>query len=272
MKLPRCPLILATGLTTVVLGAWPLSAQTPAAAKAAAPAANSTGAADEAAPARPRGPHGLTAEQRAKLDELRRTQREKLQAIRADETLTPEQRRQKARESLAAGRAELGAVFTPEQRERLQQGRAHLRERMRHAARARKHHGIASWHEQHAGWNRHYGRGHGWGPGPHHEPRGHGFAPGFQQRGPMGPGFRGPRPFGPPGGSLGWGFASGRGPLGDLDLTDEQKSKITELQKRQRERMSENMKSFQQEFRALLTPEQQQKLDARRGPRPSEKR
>lgn len=276
MKIIRFPLIVATGVTAVALGAWSLQAQTPPAPKAAAPAAKSpTPAAAEAAPGKSRESHRLTAAQRAKLDELRRTQREKLQAIRADDSLTPEQKRAKARESLAAARAELSGVFTPEQQERFQKAREHLHQRMRHAARAHTHRRIASWHEQRAGWGRPHDRGHAWGPGRHHAPRGHGFAPGFQrQRGPMGPGpgFRRPGSFGrpgQPGGSAGWGFAPGGATqFGDLGLTDDQKAKLGELQKQQREKMSESMKSFQQEFRALLTPEQQQKFDARRTPRP----
>lgn len=272
MKLTR-PLFFATGLAVVALGSWSIQAQTPPPAKATAPKG-------EAAKEKLRESRGLSAEQREKLDAMRRAQREKLQAIRNDASLTPEQKRAQARESLSAARTELDGVLTPEQRERFAKSRQHLRQRMQHAARARMHHRAAGWHDRRAGFDRHDGPRHGWGPGrPHPQGfRGEDAAPGFHgRRGEMGPGPGIPSHgrFGHPGGPepRGFGFAPGRGPggFGDLGLSDEQKSKVEALHRKQREQMAENMKSFQDEFRALLSPEQRQKLDARRGGRPPEK-
>ena len=68
----------------------------------------------------------LSADQVAKLKASRATTRTALQALKADTTLTPEQKRAKAREILQAARTEARSTLTPEQ-----QKRAHrMRDRM----------------------------------------------------------------------------------------------------------------------------------------------
>lgn len=58
---------------------------------------------------------GLTAEQKEKVDAILKEQMEQGRAIRADESLTPEQRREKKQEFDKATRVKIRAVLTPEQ-------------------------------------------------------------------------------------------------------------------------------------------------------------
>lgn len=74
---------------------------------------------------------GLTDEQKEQIRQIRDQQREKLQAIRADESLTPEERRAQAHKLREETRAQMGAVLTPQQKEKLQQHRSEHREKMR---------------------------------------------------------------------------------------------------------------------------------------------
>jgi len=59
-------------------------------------------------------------------------------------------------------------------------------------------------------------------------------------------------------------FMQGIGPR--LELTEEQKAKARELHQKQRGKFEDLMKAGRDEFRALLTPEQQKKLDAQPPP------
>lgn len=58
---------------------------------------------------------GLSADQKAKLAPLMKHQAEQMQAIRQDESLSREQRMEKARGIREAGRKDIEAVLTPEQ-------------------------------------------------------------------------------------------------------------------------------------------------------------
>jgi len=69
---------------------------------------------------------GLAPEQRAKLHEIHLKTAAAVKPIRADATLTPEQRRAKVREIVQASRTEARAVLTPEQQAKLGEIRKHL--------------------------------------------------------------------------------------------------------------------------------------------------
>ncbi len=101
------------------------------AALAALPVLNAQPAENQA-PARERGPGGpggrggpnlqmiaeelgLSADQKAKLAPVIKHQAEQMQAIRQDESLSREQRMEKARGIREAGRKDIEAVLTPEQ-------------------------------------------------------------------------------------------------------------------------------------------------------------
>ena len=62
----------------------------------------------------------LTSDQRAKIHNLRRQMAEAVKPIRADTTLTPEQKREKIRSIAQANRAQMRSVLTPEQQQKLQ--------------------------------------------------------------------------------------------------------------------------------------------------------
>lgn len=70
----------------------------------------------------------LTAEQRSALRDRRAALKETLQGIRADSALSREQRREKAREALAAARGAFRDTLTAEQKAKLET----LRERAKH--------------------------------------------------------------------------------------------------------------------------------------------
>lgn len=76
----------------------------------------------------------LNAEQVARLKARRAATAEALRAIRADETLTREQKIAKAREVGGAARAEMRATLTPEQQAKLDALRERIRERQRSGA------------------------------------------------------------------------------------------------------------------------------------------
>lgn len=67
---------------------------------------------------------GLSADQKAKLAPLMKHQAEQMQAIRQDESLSREQRMEKARAIREAGRKDIEAVLTPEQAKKLADWRA----------------------------------------------------------------------------------------------------------------------------------------------------
>lgn len=58
---------------------------------------------------------GLTDEQKAKIGPILKNQAEQMQAIRQDESLTREQKMEKARTGREANRKDIEAVLTPEQ-------------------------------------------------------------------------------------------------------------------------------------------------------------
>ncbi|HEY0863052.1 MAG TPA: hypothetical protein VGD97_03030 [Lacunisphaera sp.] len=68
---------------------------------------------------------GLTAEQRAKLTDLRQAQRTALDAVAGDKALSPEERRAKVRAIMEANREQMKAVLTPGQQQLM--ARAHAR-------------------------------------------------------------------------------------------------------------------------------------------------
>jgi hypothetical protein len=68
----------------------------------------------------------LSAEQIAQLKARRASTAEALKAIRSDATLTAEQKKAKARETLQAARNDLRSTLTPEQKTRLAKIRAKL--------------------------------------------------------------------------------------------------------------------------------------------------
>jgi Spy/CpxP family protein refolding chaperone len=69
---------------------------------------------------------GLTAEQQAKLDSLRQTQRAALDAVVQDKTLSPEDRRAKVRGLMESNREQMKAVLTPEQQSKMALAREHF--------------------------------------------------------------------------------------------------------------------------------------------------
>jgi len=68
----------------------------------------------------------LSAEQVAQLKAKRSSTAEALKAIRSDSTLTAEQKKAKARETLQAARNDMRSALTPEQKTRLAKIRAKL--------------------------------------------------------------------------------------------------------------------------------------------------
>jgi Spy/CpxP family protein refolding chaperone len=72
---------------------------------------------------------GLTAEQKSQLKTVRQSTAAALKAIRADGSLTPDQKKTKARDILAASRTQMRSVLTPEQQQKFQHLRARLRNR-----------------------------------------------------------------------------------------------------------------------------------------------
>jgi protein CpxP len=73
---------------------------------------------------------GLTDEQVAELQTFSKGQREKMQALRQDNSLSPEQKRERAAGLREEGKKEVEAVLTPEQQEKMNKMRGQMRERM----------------------------------------------------------------------------------------------------------------------------------------------
>lgn len=71
---------------------------------------------------------GLTANQVAELKSARQTAAASLKAIRADASLTQDQKRERVREVLANTRNQMQAVLTPAQQAQLKEIRAHARQ------------------------------------------------------------------------------------------------------------------------------------------------
>ena len=128
-------------ISVLTAGVFAISLPTAFAADVANSAPSTPATAPAARPAMRRGPlarmmirHkvaekiGLTADQIAQLKSARQSAAASLKAIRADATLTPDQKRQRVREVVANTRTQMRAVLTPEQQAKLQEIRAHARQ------------------------------------------------------------------------------------------------------------------------------------------------
>ena len=180
---------------------------------------------------------GLSADQKAKADEIMQKQRTAMEALHNDKNLSPEDRRAKARELMTSTRDQMKALLTPEQQKKAEELRSQVRER----------------------WA---------GPGP----RGHmerrapmgphgrmGFAPGgMQHRAPHGmmPG----RPQNPMHTVMMAEQIKDR-MAEKLGLTDEQRTKLDKMGRDFRAQQREAVKKHREAMRAVLTPEQQKKAD-----------
>jgi Spy/CpxP family protein refolding chaperone len=71
----------------------------------------------------------LTAEQKTALDQVRSQARDEIRSIRADQNLTPAEKRAKAREAIKVARQEARTKLLEPQREKLDKLRQRLRER-----------------------------------------------------------------------------------------------------------------------------------------------
>ena len=65
----------------------------------------------------------LSTEQQAKIEAIRKENRSKLDAVRADATLTQEQKKAKAAEIMKAQREQMKSVLTPEQQQKMKENR-----------------------------------------------------------------------------------------------------------------------------------------------------
>jgi len=74
----------------------------------------------------------LTEDQKEKLKPILQDQAQQMRALREDSSLTPEQRREKARELFKAHREEIAKILTPEQREKWKEMRERREERREH--------------------------------------------------------------------------------------------------------------------------------------------
>ena len=187
---------------------------------------------------------GLTAEQKAKLDGLRQAQRTALDAVAADKTLSPEDRRAKVRGLMESGREQMKTVLTPEQRQKV----AMVRERFMG--------GRGPGGPQQFG----RGRGHDFdrsGPGPrrfgHHRPDSRAMHFMVQRAHKMAKHQRERR-------------------AEAIGLTDEQRAKMRQIAFQHREKEIALRKELRTEMEGVLTPEQKAKAKemkehhGRRGP------
>lgn len=172
----------------------------------------------------------LTTEQRAKLDALRAARRAEIGAVLQDQSLGEAQRREKIRAIAKAGFAEAEQVLTPEQQEKA-----------KHLWQAAK---------------------------KHREAQGKKFAQGPGQRGPApAPGFRAPMPARPESGAHLRAEMAAR-----LDLTPEQRKQLADLRFQLEEKelaLHKEMQALRAQMKAVLTPEQQKKLEHLRGRQPA---
>ena len=79
--------------------------------------------------AQDRGAMKLTADQKAQIQSIHKSTRDQLMALRNDQSLSPEQRREKARTIREGIRQQVQAVLTPEQREMVKNRLQERRER-----------------------------------------------------------------------------------------------------------------------------------------------
>jgi hypothetical protein len=80
----------------------------------------------------------LTADQKTQLQAKRSETKSALQALRADTSLTKEQKRAKAQELLKGARTTMRSTLNADQQAQLDQGRERARERLRKALRGRR--------------------------------------------------------------------------------------------------------------------------------------
>jgi len=71
----------------------------------------------------------LTEEQKAKIQEIQKSRRDQLSALKEDTTLTPEQKREKMRTIMESCQKQMDEILTPEQKQKLDQLREQMRER-----------------------------------------------------------------------------------------------------------------------------------------------
>lgn len=159
---------------------------------------------------------GLSTDQQKAIDDLRTKQHAELQALKADQTLAPEARRDKTQAIIESFRAQMRAVLTPEQQQKVSDWRQHMRD--------------------------HAGR----------------FAGGREGR--RGPAMQPGRPADPLA-IIAMGDRIKDRIAEKLQLTDEQRDKLEHLGRAYRAQQREAAKKHLEEMRAVLTPEQQQKMD-----------
>ena len=116
--------LLAVGAIAAASALSPLVAQTP-------PAAGQSGkpASIEDRLAKMKEKLALTDDQVAKLKTIFEDQKAKLDPIFADTTLTPEQKREKAKPIVAETRTKIDGVLTPEQKAKLEENRKQKQEK-----------------------------------------------------------------------------------------------------------------------------------------------
>ncbi len=169
---------------------------------------------------------GLSADQQKAIDDLRVKERAELQALDDSKNLTPDVRREKARAIFENFHAQMRAVLTPEQQQKMGEWRGHMMERGRMAGR------------------------------PHQ-----GFAPGPGGQGDRrGPAMQ-PTPPANPLAIVAMGERIKDRIAEKLQLTDEQRDKLDHLGRAYRAQQRDAAKKHLEEMRAVLTPEQQQKVE-----------
>ncbi len=159
---------------------------------------------------------GLSTDQQKAIDDLRTKQRADLQALKDDQTLTPEARRDKAQAIVENCRTQMRAVLTPEQQQKMGDWRRHMRERADR-----------------------FGGG---------------------REGRRGPAMQPGRPANPLA-IIAMGDRIKDRIAEKLQLTDEQRDKLEHLGRAYRAQQREAAKKHLEEMRAVLTPEQQQKME-----------
>ena len=165
---------------------------------------------------------GLSDEQKKKIAALSAERDAALAALKADTTLAPEARHQKARTILSDYHGKMLAELTPEQQKKAAEMRSEAAEHMRQK-----------------GWVREDKQA---------------------RRAEMGPGqSQGPRN---PLAIVAMGERIKDRIAEKLQLTDEQRDKLEHLGRAYRAQQREATKKHLEEMRAVLTPEQQQKVDA----------
>lgn len=201
-----------------------IAATEPASAPAAPPQPPPPGAHDEMRAAireRIMAKLNLSADQQKKVDALAAERDAALQALKANKDMAPDARREKARAIMADFHGRILAELTPEQQKQAAEMRARAGERMRQQ-----------------GWQRAGG------------PRRPEAAPGQSGRMPQNPLA-----------IVAMGERIKDKIAEKLQLTDEQRDKLEHLGRAFRAQQRELMKKHLEEMRAVLTPEQQKKVD-----------